>query len=80
MRNIPIADKITVFKTLAISKIVHLTLVKVILISTILELDKIKKHIIRKNGNRQIKQNTFCKDYENGGLKNVDITFTMFLD
>ena len=55
MRNISIAGKITVFKTLAISKIVHLTLVKVILISTIFELDKIKKHIIRKNGNPQIK-------------------------
>ena len=54
---------------------VHLALVKVVPISTILELDKIKKHFIWKNGNPKIKQDTLCKDYENGVLKNVDITF-----
>ena len=27
------------------------------------------------NGNCKIKQDTLCKDYENGGLKNLDITF-----
>ena len=62
MRNLSIAGKITAFKTLAISKIVHLTLVKVIPISIILELDKIKKHFILKNGNLKIKQGTLCKD------------------
>ena len=62
MRNLSIAGKITAFKTLAISKIVHLTLVKVIPISIILELDKIKKHFILKNGNPKIKQDTLCKD------------------
>ena len=74
MRNF-VAGKITVFKTLAISKIVHFALLKVIPISTILELDKIKKHFIWKNGNTKIKQDTICNDYENGGLKNFDITF-----
>ena len=62
MRNLSIAGKITAFKTLAISKIVHLTSVKVIPISIILELDKIKKHFILKNGNPKIKQGTLCKD------------------
>ena len=75
MRNLTVADKITVFKTLAISKIVHLALVKIIPNSVIFELDKIKKHFIWKNGNSKIKQDTLCKDYENGGLKDVDITF-----
>ena len=75
MRNLSIAGKITIFKTLAISKIVHLALVKVIPNSVILELDNINKHFIWKNGNPKIKQDTLCKDYENGGLKNVDITF-----
>ena len=75
MWNLSIAVKITVFKTLAISKIVHLALVKVIPISTIRELNKIKKHFIWKNGNPKIKQFTLCKDYENRGLKNVAITF-----
>ena len=46
MRNLSIAGKITVFETLAISKIVHLALVKVIPDSLILELDKIKKHFV----------------------------------
>ena len=75
MRNLSIEGKITVFKTLAISKIVHIALVKVIPNSVILERDKIKKHFIWKNGNPKIKQDTLCKDYENCGLKNVDITF-----
>ena len=44
MRNLSIIGEITVFKTLAISKMVHLGLVKVILIPNILELDKIKKY------------------------------------
>ena len=59
MGNLYIAGKITVFKTLAISKIVHLALVKVIPSSVILELDKIKKHFILKNGNPKIKQESF---------------------
>ena len=61
-------------KTLTISKIVHLALVKVIAKTIILQ-HKIKNYFIWKNGNPKIKQATLCKDYENGGLKNVDITF-----
>ena len=40
MRNLSIAGKITVVRTLAISKLVHFALVKVIPNSVILELDK----------------------------------------
>ena len=43
MENSSIAGKTAVFKILAISKIVHLALVKVIPNSVILELDKIEK-------------------------------------
>ena len=75
MRNLSISSKTTVFKTFAISKIVHLALAKVIPDSVILELDKIKKHSIWKNSSPKTKQDTLCKDYENGGLKNVDVTF-----
>ena len=75
MRNLSIVGKITVFNTLAISKKIHLALVKGIPNSVILELDKIKKHFIWKNGNPKIRQDTLCKDYENGGLKNVDVMF-----
>ena len=43
--------------------------------STICELNKIKKHFTQKNGNPKIKQDTLCKENENVGLKNVGITF-----
>ena len=69
MQNLSIAGKITAFK------IVHLALVKVIPNLIIAELEKINKHFIWKNGNPRIKQDTLCKGYENGGLKNVNITF-----
>ena len=74
MQKLSIAGKIIVFKTLAISKIVHFGLVKIIPISTILELSKIKKHFIWKIGNPKTKQDTLCKDYENGSLKDIDIS------
>ena len=81
MQNLSIAGKITVFKTLAISKMVDLALIKVIPNSVILELGKIKKHFVWKNPNPKIKKDTFCKDYENGGLKNenVGITFKIII-
>ena len=79
MQNVSIAGKIAILKTLAISKIVHLALVMVIPNSDILELDKIKKHFKQKYGNPKIRQDTRCKDYENGGLKNVNIAFKIII-
>ena len=64
MQNLSIAGNITVFNTIAISKIVHLASAKVIPNSVILEPDKIKKHFIWKIGNPKIKQDTICKNYE----------------
>ena len=55
MRNLSIAGKIIIFKIFAISEIVHLTLVKVIPNSVILEFNKIKKYFVWKNGNPEIK-------------------------
>ena len=75
MRDLSIASKITVFKTLAISKIVHLSLVKTISNLIKQELNKIQKEFIWKTHNPKIKHNTLCKNYENGGLKNVDIMY-----
>ena len=48
MRDLSIAGKITVFKILAISKIVHLALVKIIPNSIIQELNKFKKNLYGK--------------------------------
>ena len=46
MQNLSIAGKITVVKTLIISKIVHLASLKVIPILTIPELGKINTHFV----------------------------------
>ena len=48
MKDFSIAGKITVFKTLAISKIVHLALVKTISNSIIQELNKVQKNLCGK--------------------------------
>ena len=64
MRNLSIAGKITVFKALEITKILQLALVNVIPNAVILELDKLNKHFIQKNGNPKIKQHTLCKVYD----------------
>ena len=58
MRDLSIPGKITVFKTLAISKIVHLALVKTITNSIIQELNKIQKEFMWKTGNPKIKHDT----------------------
>ena len=75
MRDLSIAGKITVFKTLAISKIVYLALVKTIPNSIIQELNKIHKEFIWKTRNPKTKHDTLCKNYENVGLKSVDIMY-----
>ena len=77
MRDLSTAGKITVFKTLAISKIVHLALVKTIPNSIIQELNKIQNEFIWKTCNPKIKHDTLCKNFENGGLKNVDIMYKL---
>ena len=74
MRNLTLEGKVTVFKALAISKIVHLALITNISKSAIKELNKIQKEFIRKNKNPRIKHTTLCNNYDNGGLKNVDIS------
>ena len=75
MRYLWIAGKITVFRTLAISKIVHLPSVKIIPNSIIQELNKIEKEFILKTRNPKTKHDNLCKNNENGGLKNVDIIY-----
>ena len=41
--------------------------------SIIQELRKIQKEFIWKTSNTKAKHETLCKNYENGGFKNVDI-------
>ena len=72
-RNLTIEGRIVVFKSLAISKLIHLALVTEIPTTTINLLTKIQMEFIWKGKNPKIKNSTLCNDYEYGGLKNVDI-------
>ena len=69
LRQLTIGGKILIFKTLAISKIVHLALVKHVPSRKIAQLEKIQKQFIWKNRNPELKHTTLCNKYEQGGLK-----------
>ena len=73
MRNLTLEGKITIFKTLAISKIIQLSLVTNVPTQFIKKLNNIQKEFIWNGSNPKIKHATLCNKYENGGLKNVDI-------
>ena len=73
LRNLTIEGRIIVFKSLAISKLIHLALVTEIHTTTINLLTKIQMEFIWKGKNPKIKHSTLCNDYEYGGLKNVYI-------
>ena len=71
--NLTLEGRIVVFKSLAISKLIHLSLVTEIPTTTINFLTKIQLEFIWKGKNPKIKNSTLCNDYQYGGLKNVDI-------
>ena len=73
MRNLTVERKTTIFKTLAMSKIIHLSLVTNVATETINVLNKIQKEFIQNGNNLKIKHTTFCNKYQNLGLKYVEI-------
>ena len=73
MRKLYLPGKISIFKTLAFSKTIHLTLVTFVLSSTIHLLNKIQKIFLCDKKTAEIKYTSFCYDYADGGLKSVDI-------
>ena len=68
LRNLFIEGRIIVFKSLAISKLIHLALVTEIPTITINLLTKIQMEFIWKGKNSKIKNSILCNDYEYGGL------------
>ena len=74
MRNLTLEGRIVVFKTLAISKIVFLALLTKIPYQVVKELERIQKSFLWKDSILKIKHETICKDYKDGGLKNVDLS------
>ena len=69
VRNLSLEEKIKVFKSMALSKITHLALVKTIPPSIINQLNKKQKKFIWNRLNPKIKNLTINSNYENGGFK-----------
>ena len=74
MRNMTIEGKVTAFKTLAVSKIMHLALVINTPVTVIKELNNIQKEFSWRCENPKIQQITLYNKFETGGRLNVDIS------
>ena len=72
MRRLTLEGKIIVFKTLAISKIVFLSLISKVPTEIISELERIQKTFLWPS-KPKIKNETLCSDFKHGGLKKVNI-------
>ena len=75
MKNLTLEGRIVVFKTLAISKKVFLALLTKTPHQAVKELEKIQKSFLWKDSSPKIRHETTCKEYKDGGLKNVDILY-----
>ena len=73
MRNLTIEGKVLVFKSLAISKIVHLSLMTAVPHAIINHLNNIQKKFIWNRKNPKIKHSTLSNSYKDSGLKDVDV-------
>ena len=73
MRNITMEGKIIIFKTLALPKIVYLTLITSFSKQLIEEIQRIQKAFIWDNLTPKIKHGTLCNSFDEDGLNNVDI-------
>ena len=77
MRNMTLEGKIIISKTLALAKIVYLTLIPSFSKQVIEEIQKIEKAIIWNNLTPKIKHENLCNSFEEGDLKNVDINLKL---
>ena len=72
-RNLTVQGKTIIFKTLAISKVIHLALVTNVPHVIIDQVNKIQKNFVWNRKHPKIRHYTLCNTYENGGIKSVDI-------
>ena len=72
-RALTLIGRISVFKMLALSKILYISSMKVVPKSITEKLDKLQKSFIWKSKKPKIKHSTLIRDYSEGGLKDVDI-------
>ena len=73
MRQLTLSGKITIFKTLAISKIVYITSISTLPNCILVELNKVQKDFIWDNKRAKIKHFTLISDYKDGGLRDIDV-------
>ena len=73
IRKLSLEGKITVFKTLAISKIIYLSFLTVGPNAIIDELIKIQKSFLWSHSKPKIKHVVLTQDFKYGGLKSVDV-------
>ena len=72
MRCLTLEGKTIVFKTLAISKIVFLSVISKVPTEIISELERIQQPFLWLS-KPKINNETLCSDFKHDGLKNVDI-------
>ena len=72
MRQLTLEGRITVFKSVAISNVIHLLLITKLHNNTIDLCIKYRKTLFGK-GKRQQLNSTLCNDYGKRGMKNVDL-------
>ena len=71
-RNLTLEGKIIIFKTLALSKVTFFAEVLVIPNQIIDGLQQIQKDFLQNSSSPKEKHETICKDFQYGGLKNID--------
>ena len=74
MRYLTLSGKITIFKSLAISKIVYITYMSYVPSDVISHLEMVHKKIVWNGKRPKIKHTSLIGDFSKGGLKDVDIT------
>ena len=77
-RNLTIFGKVTIFKSLALSQIIHVINVDSIPLKFLHELNKMIFQFIWGSKIEKVKRSTLTEDYINGGIKMIDIQKQMF--
>ena len=72
-RNLTLAGKISIFKSLAFSKIVFISYLSNVPNSIINKIEALQKEFIWNGKTPKIKHSTLISDYEEGGLKDIDV-------
>ena len=75
MRKLTLGGKITIFKLLAISKLVNLVIITKVPYTVIEELKQIQKNLLWDNKKVKIKQKALLNDNKDGGVKSVGIEY-----